>query len=327
MLWTLGHARDYVAAEVNGGSCASSDVVRKAINNAQMEILGSEDPHLSMRRVRFWTKKNMICLPREAESIMPQFLIQGCPSQVKSQFYEFLPGGTWTSDEIGLSSGLVDWGDHHATMFEIDVDKAPLRLCAFSTSAADVGKTLFLKGYGSGGKEVLTAGVPGETLKIVRWKGGVEGVIDAGTLTLSTSAFDQIEQVVKPVTTGYVTLMAYYTGSLYWNIAIYHPRETNPRFHWYKVPSPRSDTGMSIVAIVKLRHVPLEADTDVLLVQNLEALKFKIMSNEYLKSDPQKSAIYAQQCFALLRREKSQKNPDTDITLAHTWGVGHIEAM
>jgi hypothetical protein len=324
----VAQAREYICSEIGGGTCPSHPSVLKAINNAQMEILNNEDPMLSLRRVRFFTKKNMICLPREAERIMPQFKVDEYPCQVKSMFYEFLPGGTWTSDDIGLGTGLVDWGDHHATMFEIDEDYAPTILMAFSTAQSDDGKTLFLKGYGAGGKEVLTAGVPGETLVIKRWLGGVEGNIDGNTMVPSTSRYTQVEQVVKPVTEGYVTLMGYDQTTHYmWNIAIYHPRETNPQFHWYKVPAPRNDDGTSIVALVKLRHVPLVADTDVLLVQNLEALKFKVMSNEHMKGNPQLSAAYSQNCYGMLKSENAKKHPDTDISLSNTWGVGHIPQM
>jgi hypothetical protein len=328
MLWTLGDARTYVADEVSGGSCPSSDAVRKAINNAQMEILGMETPYNSLRRIRFSVRNNTIIAPRGVEKV-ETYRVDGYPDEVKSMFYEFLPGGSWSSDELdGVLSGVVDWGDHWATMWEIPANYEPLRLYAFSSEAADSGLLMTIKGCDTNNQDIHTSGVPGETLQIVPGLVGVTITANNATWKPSAHSYKQIFQVVKPVTKGYVALMTQDpTSNLWWCLAMYHPRETQPRFHRYKVTTPRDTAGTCIVALVKLRHEPLEEDSDILVVQNMEAMKLKIISNEYRKTNMNLSKNYLSDCLALLRREVAMNTPDTDVTLSSTWGLGRIEMV
>jgi hypothetical protein len=329
MLFTVSHARDYLAVYVKGNPCKSSQAVLDAINNATMELLNVEDWWLTVCRMKFGTMKNMIATPREVERVIA-YKVEGIPFAVKSQFYEFLDGGTWSSDWLGDGhSGLVDWGDQHPTMFEIDAENAPTKIMAWSTSADDVGKTLFVRGFRDGGHEVLTDGVPGEQVEIRRWTSGVEGVIEYSNMRLSAGEYTQITNVIKPVTKGYVSLMAYDDSTHYtWNLAKYHPLETNPQFHRYKVPSPRCIDGTCITALVKMRYIPAELDTDVLIIQNLPALREAVLAEKYRESDPNRSGAYLQNSIAMLTRDNTKKHPvGQDVTIAPEWGIGTITVV
>lgn len=328
MHWTLGDCRRYVAKEVNGGSCVSSDAVRDAINDAEMEILGMETPYSVLRRIRFSVTNNTIIAPRGVEKV-ETFRVDEYPDEVKSMFYEFLPGGSWSSDELdGVQSGMIDWGDHWSTMWEIPAAHEPLRLYAFSTEAADSGLLMQIKGCDTNNQDIHTAGIPGETLQIVPGLVGTTITTNNATWKPSTHSYKQIYQVIKPVTRGYVALMTQdSTTNEWWTLAMYHPRETQPKFHRYKIPGPRCEDGTCIVALCKLRHEPLEEDDDVLVVQNLEAIKLKIIANNYRTSNPSLSQKYVGDCLALLRREIAMNTPDTDVTLSSTWGIGRIEMV
>ena len=326
MLFTVGHAREYLAGYVKGNPCKSSQAVLDAINNATMELLNVDDWWLTVRRMRFSTQKNVIVLPREVERVVG-YKVDGIPYAVKSQFYEFLDGGTFSSDWLGDgNSGLVDWGDQHPTMFEIDVDNAPIKLMAWSTHADDDGSELFIRGFDDNGHELLTNGVPGQTLEIRRWKNGVEGQIEFADIRQTAGEFSQVTQVIKPVTKGYVSLMAYDSSTNYiWNLAKYHPLETHPQFHRYKVPSPRCEDGTCIVALVKMRYIPAELDTDLLIIQNMVALREAILSEKYRESDPNRSGSYFANAVAQLARENTKKHPvGQDVTVAPQWGIGTI---
>jgi hypothetical protein len=227
-----------------------------------------------------------------------------------------------------VKSDLVDAGDVWTTMFEIDVDYQPMHLYAFSSNAADAGLDLFVEGLDEYNQDILTAGIPGEPVEIVHGLSGTTVTANNLTWKPSVGAYKEITNVVKPITKGYIALMCYDpTTYAWWCLAMYHPRETHPRFHRYKVTQPRSDDGACIIGLVKPRHVQLESDNDVVLIQNLEALKMQILCNEYLQSDPNKSEFYRNKAIAILRRDVAKKTPSQDFTLSGTWGMGRIEAM
>jgi len=80
---------------------------------------------------------------------------------------------------------------------------------------------------------------PGETLKITRWQGGVEGTISLPWTNVNRTAglYRDIKAWKKPATAGYVTLYALDEDNNYmWTLAKAHPDDTLPR--WRRVQGP-----------------------------------------------------------------------------------------
>jgi hypothetical protein len=66
------------------------------------------------------------------------------------------------------------------------------------------------------------------------------------------------------------------------------------------------------------------ADTDIMLIQNLEAVRLQVLSNQYQQSNPSQSEFYRQAAIARLRRDVANKTPDQDVCLDETFCVGTI---
>lgn len=327
---TVAQGRTYVADAVKGGSSPTSPAVLAALNRAQGELLANDDlVDLVYQRMKFSVPadRNMIACPSCVECVKG-YKTDGIPGVVpKSQFYEFLPSGSGSSDMVsGYKTDMVDWGDHKPTMCEIEAEYAPMSVHAFCSNAADAGKTIFVDGYNENGWRPVNAnGEYGELVTLVAGLDGVTVTADYGDRKPSTFKFKQITNVVKPVTKGYVTLMYEYpTEHYWWNLAVYEPKETNPSYHRYKLTLPRDETGVCVTCLVKLRHVPLLQDTDVLIIQNLEALRYQVMCNEHELVSPGQADFYRNKAAGILRRDVAKKTPDQDICLDETWCVGTI---
>ena len=324
---TVAQARQYIADVVKGGSSAASAAVLKELNRAQQELLANNDlVDLTLQRMKFHATRNMIACPSCVEAVVG-YKSDGVPGVVpKSLFYEFLPSGSGSGDSAsGYMTDMVDAGDHKPTMFEIDVEYAPMYLFAFCSDAADAAATIFVDGYDDNGWRNLTAGEYGQNVTLVQGFSGTTVTADVATWKPSASRFSQIINVVKPVTKGYVALMCRdATNGYWWTLSVYAPKETNPSYHRYKLALPRDTDGTTVTALVKLRHVALTADTDIVLIQNLEALRLQVLANQYQQSNPSQSEFYRQAAIARLRRDVANKTPDQDVCLDETFCVGTI---
>jgi len=284
MLYTLAHARSFVSPFVESGTCPNKQVVLDRINEACRRLMDEGDWRCTLARFRFVTNNNTITLPRNAEAVL-HVDIDTVPRKVFGQSYEFLESGPGELDvQDGYGSDLMDLGGGWPTFFEMpyDDDNAviPSTLIALSTKTEDVGQLITIRGFTSLNNEVFTGATPGEQLRIGHWQNGVEGVLNANDLPdRSVNTFIQITAVQKPVTRGYISLYTYDSSDhrMYF-LGKYHPEETNPGYRRYRLASPDFDNARNVLCLVKLRHVELVHDTDVLPIQSLDALKAMVIA-------------------------------------------------
>jgi hypothetical protein len=70
----------------------------------------------------------------------------------------------------------------------------------------------------------------------------------------------------------------------------------------------------SVAALVKLRHIPIKVDTDLVLIDNLAALKLIIQSGDYAdQGNLQASQAYELDAIRLLNRQLSDDSPLSEI--------------
>ena len=280
MIYTLNDGRNFCGTAVGAGSC-DTDEQDAAINRAQEHLLNKSDWKLTVRRIRIQVCNHWISLPREIEKIIA-VTMDHVPVLAQSKYWEFLEGGPGRIDQYTdtNSKDLVDMGNYPC-FADIDCDKTR-KLVAFSTEEEDEELTFSIRGRTAYNREILTNGIPGETLAINRWKDGVEGTFEnISNATLSTTYYRFIDSIVKPVTKGYVTLYAYDPDATVANedpmllqLGIYHPDETQPSYRRYRLINKNDSSGDLVIALAKMAHVPLKRANDPLLIQNLEALKF-----------------------------------------------------
>ena len=349
LFFTLQDAFSELGPRINGGTCRF-EMAAARINQATRRIMNRPRKPVHVERiVRFFSRKDAITLPMEVEKIL-HYTVDGNPAPLFSRAYEFVSGG-WgeIACHAPCMSGkyLVDMGNHFSTAFELPSmeaadgsDQEPVfssfKLAAFSTSAKDVTKALVI--YGRGEKnEVLGSPNPGMQLPIQQWSGGVEGNIfmelasKPEIIPAVSEPVRSVERVQKPQTEGFVSLYSYdpVTHQMYF-LSKFHPQETNPRYRRYRITQPDYVNGSSIYALCELGYVPLQSPDDVLIVQNMDALKMMVMAIEMENErDFQAAKAYEADAYRLIDEQRtSERAHDSNfIQVSEAYGFGGIRAL
>ncbi len=248
-------------------------------------------------------------------------------------------GGSGCGCSSGCTSGsCIPWNDlldqgEFPTMFdvpkcytwpvagvdtEVDVSETGMQLMAFSSAAEDAGKKLRVRGY-NGIKEMVGAsvGAQGEEITIHAWDNGLEGSLSGWwgvNLNPSVNRFTDVTGIVKPETAGYVSLFAV-AGSnsiaaplAYFSfLGKYHPRQTVPAFRRYALTSKdtTSTCATNVLALVRLRPVPLVDGTDILYIDSMQALKLMVMAiTEENKGNLQGALNFESQAVAVMQKRE-----------------------
>lgn len=318
MFFTVADARPEIAPWVRGGACADSAEVLARLNECQRRLVVKKEVAGVIKWMRFTTTNNTITLPRGCQRIVGNPVIDGSPRRLFNRAYEFVEGGPGELCPKGSASGkdLLDLGDGWPTFFDIPSD-ACRRLVAFSTEKSDAELSLQVAGRDQYNAEFLVGGTALPSFQINRWHEGTEGSIrQPENLKLSTQEFKSITAVYKPVTKGQVSLYTYEpdTHRMYF-LAKYHPRETQPSFHRYRITGCDFTDGNNVMLRVKLGHVPLVDDTDVLLVQNLDALKLMAQAINLENAEAQDKAVGVEAQAVRLLLEQLGDVEEKDFTM------------
>lgn len=346
MLYTLSQARETVKRFVDNGSCDNT-VIDARINEALERLTDNGDFECMRATLRIRTCKNCFTLPYNVEKLL--FVdVNGTPAKLFGQAYQFLSSGPGDLDMRGCCArgggfqDIVDQGEF-PTQFTIpdsytaadgtvvDLSATGLHLAAFSTAAEDVGQIMTVRGFnGSGNGDEVNAGLePGENLVIQHWAQGVEGRL-AGfwgiQLKHSAARFNQITEILKPETKGYVTLYAVVgdnsvvatNATFFAFLAKFHPRQTLPQFRRYGITNASACATSqachpsSILAHVRMRNVPLVDANDILPIDSLQALKLMVMAiSEENKGNLQGALNFESQAVAVMqKRERARLQAD-----------------
>jgi hypothetical protein len=327
VLNTLSQARTKLRKFVDGGSC-NTTTIDETINDALERLMDAENWDCLEVMTRITTCNATFALPYNAAKLVAVDF-NGTPGKVFGRAYQFMHAGPGDLDFRANSSGIrdaVDLGDGHPTMFDIphkytveidgtesDVEPEGLYLAAFCTEESDSQYTLKVTGFDTNGEESQNEEVP-----IRRWADGVEGAIFGvvsahGELWGENSArsetkFSDVTRVIKPETTGYVSLYAIDPSNYQmFFLAKYNPRQTIPAFHRYRITnkSVNSESRDSILALLKLRYVPLADADDVIPINSMQALKLMVMAiSEENKLNIQGAAVLEARAREVLTKKE-----------------------
>jgi hypothetical protein len=155
-------------------------------------------------------------------------------------------------------------------------------------------------------------------------------------LNSTSNEFYTITSIHLPAgRTDYVTIyaMELATNRLYF-LGKYHPDETVPSYRRYKILGYQpdyvdKDNCIRLTMKVKLRYVPASRDDDVLILQNLDALKNMVIAiREENSNNVQASLIYEQKALSLLGQQYQNQNSQSIILNVedtyHFAGMGQI---
>lgn len=343
---TLAEAKTFLAPFVGTGLAPTNPKILTAIDEAITRLLPKLPANGTMARLRFFVNNGTITMPREV-STLKRVNVDASPVNIFSRWYEFLNFGPGTMEDNQTSAqNFIDLGDGFCT----HSDPHTAYQILVTADAAEVDKSIRILGNDQNGREVRTDGTPGELIRI-----------DKLMPAYSVNKFSCITSVIKPVTNGYVYLSAYDPSPLKrYDLATYHPDETNPCYRRYRVTSVCQcgtrltscalcsyrttctaytncqTTGTSTVpaitatALCKLRQIPLKHDSDVLLIQNLPAIKLMLQAiRAYDAQDAKNGMIYEGLAEKALAEQLNDTEPQTnqlDFEMCMP-GVGTIGIM
>jgi hypothetical protein len=274
MNYTLTQAREVVRRFVDSGSCRNA-VIDARINEALDRLIQGEDWECLKKTVRINVWDRVFPLPWNCGKIM-YACTDGNPARVLGQAYQFLSSGPGDLDFRTNGSwrkALADKGDNWPVMYDIPRESA-LNLCAFGTETG-LG-TIRVQGYDGNDFDV------DEEVPVNQWAGPpdytIPGVFGSGVV-VSTGTFSHVTRVWKPTSTAPITLLAVdpATNEMHF-LASYHPAQDVPGFRRYMITNADEETCTSVLAQVKLRHVPVTLDDDILPIPSLQALKLMVMA-------------------------------------------------
>jgi hypothetical protein len=346
IFYTLADAAQEIKSVIDGGACTLPTVYTR-INQAMRRIMNRPKKPLHIRRlVRFYTYKDIVTMPREVDKIL-HYTMDGVPSPLFSQAYEFVSGGPGELDGCDhciAGKYLEDLGNQFSLMFDVPsrtYEETPeaqkyqprysgLQLVAFSTQQSDMTKSLYLVGRNNKNEMLGPAGT-GIELPVTMWDGGVEGNFTynpaENTPRMVTDVRD-VTWVRKPTTDGHICLYTYdpETNQMYF-LAKYMPHETNPRYRRYRITSPDYKYGSSIVAWCELGYVPQNHPEDVLIIQNIDALKMMVMALEMeTERDFQMAKAYEADAYRLIEDQRNaERTHDYNLLqVSENYGFGDI---
>lgn len=280
---TLGETRKFVARFVGeGGTCATSPVVRDRVNEAQRRLFSKADDDSLTRNVLMVVQGNTVVLPWECASI--RFINRdGVPRRLYHSLYEFVDGGPGVVGAGGHSSmDFMSLGAHYATCFDPPDCGGPYRLL-FVTAENLGSKTVRVTGATPDGSHVLDlSGFRGEDVPVAQWFEGQVGRSEGFPTTLSTNTYKTIDNIVLPEgRTKYLALYAVNPTTRGMHLlANYSPAEQVPSYTRYRILGACCDTESCLLTRCKMRYVPAILDTDVLQIQNMDAIKAMVRAIE-----------------------------------------------
>lgn len=248
--------------------CLSS-VLNFLINEAQERIIQLGKWKDTYAKYRFCAYQNCITLPYELETMLTAAIC--CrPISIQNQWFQFLASGPGLATTTSGCGNIYDSSDGFVTVQDPCSDFT-IRVYADVTEDADASITVM--GLDGDGNLI-------RTLVDSVWQTGETIPIDASAFQTSTKTFSQVTQIVKPRTNGNIRLYANYTdGSGQVLLGIYGYNVTLPKFRRYFLPGTiDTDNPRQFTIIAKRRYIPAVDDNDLLIVQNVPAVKEMVMS-------------------------------------------------
>jgi hypothetical protein len=245
-------------------------------------------------------KGGLIVLDERFETIRLAKWKTGSPIPIYSEGFKFLDGGL--DPEAARIPSLVDLGE--STPLHRPLPRA-MALMAYSEQVEAEGITLEIRGADESGREAFTA------LPIRHsWKSALPPAYTGQDCERWLSGrWLSIAELRKPVTRGLVYVFGYdpTTGESVW-LTTLRPETISPVHRRYRVPGGRSGSAGQILAKVVLRWYPMHFESDVLPVQNIDAISRMVQALHALDTgDAGRYEFYRNSALSQLRKQLSRR--------------------
>ena len=318
---TLAEARTLLAdlAGITGYPSTSSNFVT-ALNRATEELLRTGDYPSVVDRYKVSTQNRMLALPYYLDRILG-ISVNKTGYEMRRPWIEFDQYGPGTQEEYTGVDLVLDKEDAPTFLDIPNVDGRTYTLKLDSTGIEVGTERMLIKGFDDNGDWI-------RSLESGSYIDGIYVTID----TITSQKFSQVTQIVKDATKGYLTLSARDDLGVDTVIGEYHPSETNPSYRRYYIPFLTDTTDAVTVRIrARKRYVPLVADTDQLLIPNIDALENMIIAQAKRKA--QKADEYqifknlAINCLVEEANSYNGKQQSSVIKFSKDFALGDFESL
>lgn len=227
----------------------------------------------------------------------------------------------WRASDCGCTpnSGLMDVGE--VVIFRDLPSAGTIKIVSSFTESAGV---VNVRGLVNGARVYTDTGpesshIEGEDIAMP---------MVSGTSTTSITTWDaglSLYAIVKPVTSGTISIYHIAADLTETLLGIYEPGETTPAWRRYRIAS--WNTQDSALVMTKLRHVTLVSDNDLVIPDNQQALFYGLRGKNYDdKHDDEKADLYWSKFFASLNSQlrEYQGNMPLVMNIRASEGFGRL---
>lgn len=305
--------------------------VTERINMAIQELMNEANFAGVVDRWKIRAEDGKIVLPGNLDMLL-EFTVDGVPQSVMSPWAEFVNYGPAMGEDIlprnsNVAMTRTWWGCQGGNVYDrgelpvytqipisdgscgcADIPVGPWHLRVYATRNETEGIYATIQGVQDDmivRTEVVTTDGSG-----MEWINGERIPISNGSSFFeSVETFDSVTAVTKPETNGYVRLTAW-NGTDEIELSNYAPSETTPSYHHYWSPRLEAlrcdgDTCLRVVlARCRRRFVPVEEDTDILIIGNVLALKEMVIAQWKRESNAlDEYAAHKQTAVDIMKKE------------------------
>ena len=314
------------------GYCPTSDNFLGLLNMAVQELLIRGDWPGTVVPIQVCIKNGCVTWPNYVAQIRA---LNSCLSSipVKNVWYQFLEHGHAGGPEAWYGAWAGRGGCIQPTalmQFRAPTYNDPYGtdcyLRIFPAAAEDVGTEVQVFGLDGNGQPLMTHNSDGT------WTEGITITV-GNPYGSSSTVVTKIDRVVKPVTQNALRLYAYDSVNNWpYDLAVWAPWETNPSYLRYQIDAgcawnfqTCSTCNKSIVALVKLKQVPIKLPTDLVLIDNMRSLlnTLRALKSEAANNIPQAQG-QLQVAVEGLNRSLENDAPDYQMSVKNNIYGGRI---
>jgi len=305
------------------GATPNSDRFKNLLNEATERLLNRGDFDGTVVPIQVCVSSGCVVFPRYVGTIREA---KTCCGQlfIKNQWYDFVERN-WYDCLSGsrCENSMVAKGRVPTYNTIVGTGRT---VRAYAQTNADHGKQVTIFGIDNNNQPLMHRNEDGD------WREGWILTLKPGYAE-TTGYVSNINRVIKDRTQKNVTLFAFNSAaavdSQLEDLALYEPGETNPSFARYSLNLPASvnsdgTAGLrSLTALVKLNFIPVEFDTDLVLIDNTAALKLMmqgILCEE--GNDDRTAEIKITKAIAELNHQIRNNNFNQQISI-NANSVGH----
>jgi hypothetical protein len=278
---TLGDVKQSSAIDIAQIDPDSAKFIR-LLNDATRRLMRRGDWEGTIVPIHVCVRMGCIVWPRYVGQVR-KINLCGRGREIQNVWYDFLPSRRehwWGSGWHYCNPRLPMVNVGYSSVFQ-DIMGEARTVRAYPSTPLDNNKTVTIFGEDNNGQRLMTQGSGG-------WRDGMVLTLNAANVYTETRFAGnpvyvrRIDRVLKDVTEGPVRLYGCDSANnVLEDLAVLEPSETRP----WNVKSRLNPqccsgcaTNLSVLALVKLKFIPVVNDYDWVLIDNLDALKMMMLS-------------------------------------------------